>query len=145
MSIKVRECRPWCDSQRQKINHQIQANDIMLIDVDGKNLGVVPLSQAIHRAHLQAMDLVQVSPFANPPVCRIMKQEDISVEFDRHAQRAADLQEARAAGQKAKELRFGHRIAEHDVQIKVRQLEKFLSKDKARVKARNTLRVSAAK
>jgi translation initiation factor IF-3 len=58
--------------QRARINQQIQATQVRLIDVDGEQVGIVPLEEAIEQASGKQLDLVEISPDAEPPVCRIM-------------------------------------------------------------------------
>ncbi|MCJ7738564.1 MAG: translation initiation factor IF-3, partial [Anaerolineae bacterium] len=53
-------------------NHQIRAPKVRLINVDGTHAGIIPLSQALAIANEDGLDLVEVSPSADPPVCRVM-------------------------------------------------------------------------
>lgn len=117
--------------QKQKIGHAIQAATVLLIDETGKNLGQRSLQEALRMASERQMELVQVSEFAVPPVCRIMPPGS-QLGIDRA--REAAKEEYRRTGQRTKEIQFGHRIAEHDVQTKVRQMEQFLQK-RCKVKA----------
>ncbi|MGB9621738.1 MAG: translation initiation factor IF-3, partial [Brevinematia bacterium] len=55
-----------------RVNEKIRVPEIRLIDVDGKQLGIVPTNEALKIAYEKGLDLVEVSPEAKPPVCRIM-------------------------------------------------------------------------
>ncbi|HEX8993710.1 MAG TPA: translation initiation factor IF-3 [Candidatus Paceibacterota bacterium] len=55
-----------------RINHQIRAKEVRVVGKDGENLGVLPLSEAIQRAQDVELDLIEISPNANPPVAKIM-------------------------------------------------------------------------
>ncbi|HOH81874.1 MAG TPA: translation initiation factor IF-3, partial [Candidatus Syntrophosphaera thermopropionivorans] len=57
---------------KERINEQITANKVRLIGADGKQIGIVSLKEALHRAEAEDLDLVEISPNADPPVCRIM-------------------------------------------------------------------------
>lgn len=106
------------------MNDRIRAREVRLIGADGAQLGIVPLDQALKAATEAELDLVEVAPQGQPPVCRVMdyakflyakaKQE----REQRHHQRHTQL----------KELRFRPQIDEHDYQTKFRFLEKFLKK-----------------
>ncbi|NLF02200.1 MAG: translation initiation factor IF-3, partial [Anaerolineales bacterium] len=57
---------------KYRLNHEIRAPEVRLIDADGNHVGVVPLSQALATARERELDLVEVSPGAEPPVARVM-------------------------------------------------------------------------
>ena len=58
--------------QGPKSNQQIRAIDVQVIGSDGNNLGILPLKKAIEAAKEEGLDLIEISPNANPPVCKIM-------------------------------------------------------------------------
>jgi translation initiation factor IF-3 len=58
--------------QGPKSNKQIRAIDVQVIGSDGNNLGILPLNKAIEKAKDEGLDLIEISPNANPPVCKIM-------------------------------------------------------------------------
>ena len=58
--------------QGPKSNEKIRALDVQVIGSDGNNLGVFPLKKAIEKAKEEGLDLIEISPNANPPVCKIM-------------------------------------------------------------------------
>ncbi len=97
---------------------------MLVIDIDGKPLGVIPLPEAIAAARKQNLDLVEVSPNANPPVCKIL-------DFGKYRYELAKKdKEARknSSATKVKELKFHMNIDEHDYQTKLRNAEAFMWK-----------------
>ncbi|MDP2798722.1 MAG: translation initiation factor IF-3, partial [Deltaproteobacteria bacterium] len=58
--------------KRVKINWQIRAKEVRLIGADGTQLGITPLEEALKTAEAEGLDLVEISPTAQPPVCRVM-------------------------------------------------------------------------
>lgn len=90
------------------------------------NKGKVSLQEALKQASLKGLSLIQVSQ-TDPPVCRISSSDKLEKEIeDRLSAKQRAKEEYKKTGQKTKELRFGHRIEEHDVKTKVGKLRKFL-------------------
>ena len=58
--------------QGPRTNHRIKSIDVQVINSHGENLGVLPLKKAIETAKAEGLDLIEISPNANPPVCKIM-------------------------------------------------------------------------
>lgn len=113
-----------------KINNQITAGSVRLIDERGTMLGVVQLSFALDKASLAGLDLVEISPKAEPPVCRIMDFGKYRYDSKRNLQKAKKKQ--KVAG--IKEIRLRPAIGEHDLNIKINQIKGFIAKgDKVRV------------
>ena len=104
-----------------------------VIDADGKQLGVIPTSQALAVAQQRGMDLVEVAPNATPPVCRIMDfGKYVYEEQKKHSH-------AKSTASKIKEIEFTARIELHDYETKLRHAEEFLhhgNKVKMRLKFR---------
>jgi translation initiation factor IF-3 len=117
-------------AKRINVNRRIRAREVRLIDAEGKQLGVVPLKQALETAQEQGLDLVEVAPHVSPPVCRIM-------DYGRYKyQQSKKLQEAkkRQTGYQIKEIKIRPRTGEHDVQVKLRHIRRFLEhRDKVKV------------
>jgi translation initiation factor IF-3 len=106
-----------------KKNHQIKAQEVRLIDSDGENLGVVDIRKAMSIAAEQGLDLVEVSPKANPPVCKVISWSKFQYEQKKKEK------EARKNKQKEmKEFRFGTTIAEGDKQRQLSRAREFLDK-----------------
>lgn len=92
----------------------------MVIDAEGENLGVMKTSDALRMAQEQDLDLIEVSPLANPPVCRIMNLGKWQY-----------LQSQKVKKQKTldvKVVRLSFKIGEHDRQVRINQTSKFLAK-----------------
>jgi translation initiation factor IF-3 len=117
----------------QRINGEINAPEIRLVGVDGEQLGVVPLAEAVAKAEAAELDLVEIAPTAKPPVCRIM-------DFGKFKYREAKKQhEARLKLKQiqVKEVKFRPGTDEGDYNIKLRNLIRFLGEgDKAKITLR---------
>ena len=93
-----------------------------LIDANGDNLGSMPLEEALSRAADSGLDLVEVSPKSNPPVCKIMDYGKYRYEQSKRAKIAKKRQKS----VKVKEIRMRPKIAEHDYQFIKRHIERFI-------------------
>jgi translation initiation factor IF-3 len=103
---------------------------VRLIDAEGNQVGVVPLREALETAETSGLDLVEVSPNVNPPVCRVM-------DYGRYKyQQNKKLQEAkkRQSVYQVKEIKIRPMTGEHDLQVKLRHIRRFLeNRDKVKV------------
>ncbi len=95
---------------------------VRVIDFEGKQLGILPIAEALSEAVKAGMDLVEVAPNSNPPVCRIMDYGKFRY------QQSKKMQVARksAATVQIKEIRMRPKIDEHDRGIKLRKVKEFL-------------------
>ena len=93
-----------------------------LIDVDGEQLGVVLTSDALDRAEESGLDLMEVAPNSDPPVCKIVNYGKLKYEEKKKLQNSKKKQHVI----KVKEIRFRPRIGEHDLMTKVNMGRKFL-------------------
>ncbi len=111
------------------VNDNIRARLVRLISVDGKQLGILPVNQALRVAQEEGFDLVEVAPDSDPPVCRIMDYGKFKYEASKRDQ------EARKKGRsvQVKEIKLRPHTGEHDLGFKIKNLKKFLEK-KNRVK-----------
>ena len=120
-------------AQRPPINENITAREVRLIGPDGEQVGVVSIQEAIAAAEEAKLDLVEISPDAAPPVCRIM-------DYGKHIFEKKKQQAAARKNQKQiqiKEIKFRPGTEEGDYQVKLRNLIRFLSEgDKAKVSLR---------
>lgn len=105
-----------------KLNHKIQAREVRLVG-DNVEVGVYPLSKAISMAEEQELDLVEISPNADPPVCKIVDYKKFLYEQKKKKKE----QKANAVKQEVKEIRFGPNTDEHDFEFKLKHAERFLS------------------
>ncbi len=108
---------------KTRVNNQIRAKEIRLIDNEGKMLGIVSVPEALRMAELRELDLVEISPNANPPVCKIMD----FAKFVYEQQKREKVQKKQQSSQQLKELRFTARTASHDFNFKVRHAREFLT------------------
>lgn len=105
-------------------NHNIRVEQVRLIDSDGTMLGVKPVAEAIALAKEQELDLVEISPNAEPPVCKILDYNKYVYEQEKKNKDAKKKQSKVTL----KELRIKSRIAAHDLEVKLHQIEEFLKK-----------------
>lgn len=120
-------------TKEARINESIKVKEVRLISSDGKQLGVVEIDKALKRAENQELDLVEVAPTAKPPVCRIMDYSKYKYEQSKRAKEARKKQKT----VDVKEIKFKPKIEEHDYQIKLNHIRKFLkNKDKVKVNLR---------
>lgn len=129
--IDSRRC-PIAKKQQDttNVNSQIRAEEVRIIGSDGEQIGVLPLQEALERAGERGMDLVEVSPNAKPPVCKIMDYGKFKY------QRTKQLQEAKKKqkGYQIKEIKVRPKTEAHDLETKVRNIERFIGKkDKVKV------------
>lgn len=102
-----------------------------LIDQDGKQVGVLPVLEALRIARQSDLDLVEVAPGAKPPVCRLLNYGKFVYERAKKEKQARKSQRA----VEIKEIRMRPKIGEHDLAYKVRRVRKFLA-DGAKVRLR---------
>lgn len=116
-----------------RLNEEITGREVRLIDQDGEQMGVVSLIQARRLAEDAELDLVEISPNAKPPVCRIMDYGKYRFEQAKKQQEAKKKQKQI----QVKEVKFRPGTDEGDYQVKLRNLIRFLSEgDKAKVTLR---------
>ena len=113
-----------------RVNDRIRAREIRVVDVDGSQLGVMTPPEAIERAADQGLDLVEVAPNAQPPVCRIMDYG--KYKYEQKKKKGAGKAKAHAATMK--EVKVRPRTDDHDLEFKLRNARKFLTEgDKVKV------------
>ena len=110
--------------QGPKANERIKALDVQVIGSDGNNLGVMQLKQAIHQAKEEGLDLIEISPNANPPVCKIMDMGKYKYDLQKKANQAKKKQ--KVVSLKVIKLRPGTEI--HDYNFKIKNAKKFITK-----------------
>ena len=104
---------------------RIRVPEVRLVDEEGKQLGVMPTRQALELAEERGLDLVEVAPTAQPPVCRIMDYGKFKYEATRKEREARRENRARASNE-VREVRFKTRIGEHDRIAKTRLVRRLL-------------------
>lgn len=111
------------------VNERVKAREVRLIDDEGKQLGIIPTSEALKVAKERGLDLVEVSPKTVPPVCKIMDYGKYKYQL---AKKAAEAKKKQTVIQ-IKEMKLGLKIDEHDLGFKIKHIRGFLD-DGAKVK-----------
>ena len=120
-------------AQRPPINENITAREVRLIGADGEQIGIVSIQEALANAEEAKLDLVEISPDAEPPVCRVMDYGK-SI-FEKKKQQAAARKNQKQI--QVKEIKFRPGTEDGDYKVKLRNLIRFLSDgDKAKVSLR---------
>ena len=115
--------------QGPKSNQQIRAIDVQVIGSDGSNVGILPLKKAIEVAKEEGLDLIEISPNANPPVCKIMDMGKYKYDLQKKTNIAKKKQKVVAL----KEIKMRPGTDVHDYNFKVKNAKKFLvNKDKVK-------------
>lgn len=116
-----------------RINRQINAPSIRLIDQNGGMLGVVAVAEGIRLAEQAGLDLVEISPTAKPPVCKILDYGKYRYEAQKKAHEARKKQKVI----QIKEIKLRPTIDKHDLDIKLKHVMEFLEEgDKVRITLR---------
>ncbi len=107
------------------MNDRIRVSPIRLIDEDGEMIGVVDIEDALNRAREAELDLVEISPEASPPVCRILDYGKFRYEQSKKEK----AQKARSKTLEMKEVRLGRsmKIDPHDIEIRLNKARQFLT------------------
>ena len=112
-----------------RINHQIRVEKVRVVDAEGEMMGVMSVREAIGIAEQQGLDLIEISPNAEPPVCKIG-------DIGKHRYEIQKKEAAARKNQKVvltKELKLRPGIEEHDIQVKLRSARRFFEEgDKVR-------------
>nr|WP_207692683.1 translation initiation factor IF-3 [Desulfonema limicola] len=112
------------------MNRQIRAREVRVIDPDGNQIGVVPTHKALAAAGDFGLDLVEISPNASPPVCKIMDYGRYKYEQTKKQQEAKKKQSTF----QVKEIKVRPKTDDHDLEVKMTRIRKFLEKkDKVKV------------
>ncbi|MCK5097735.1 MAG: translation initiation factor IF-3 [Desulfobacteraceae bacterium] len=107
------------------VNNQIRAEEVRIIGSDGEQIGVLPINEALERAGESGMDLVEVSPNAKPPVCKIMDYGKYKYQQTKQKQEAKKKQK----GYQIKEIKVRPKTEAHDLETKVKNIERFIDKN----------------
>ena len=110
--------------QGPKANERIKALDVQVIGSGGNNLGVMQLKQAIHLAKEEGLDLIEISPNANPPVCKIMDMGKYKYDMQKKANQAKKKQKIVSL----KEIKLRPGTETHDYNFKIKNAKKFITK-----------------
>ena len=105
-------------------NNRISSPDVQVIASDGENLGVMNTNEAISMAKNQGLDLIEIAPNANPPVCKIMDMG----KYKYDAQKKANLAKKKQKIVSLKEIKMRPVTETHDYEFKVKNAKKFIAK-----------------
>jgi translation initiation factor IF-3 len=116
-----------------RINEEIRAREIHLIDKDGANRGNVTVAEALQLAQEAGLDLVEISPNATPPVCKLLDFGKYKYQEQKKAAEARKKQKV----VEVKEIKFRPMIDDHDYDVKMRSMKRFFEEgDKVKVTLR---------
>jgi translation initiation factor IF-3 len=117
-------------TDKTNINQEIRAKEVRVIDPEGNQLGILPTYRALAAASDFGLDLVEVSPNANPPVCKIMDYGRYRYELTKKKQEAKKKQ----SSFQVKEIKVRPKTSDHDLNVKIGHIKKFIEKkDKVKV------------
>ena len=120
-------------TKRVRRNEELECNEVRVIDSKGEQAGVMPLIEAIKMAKDEELDLVEVSPNAKPPVCKILDHGKFKFEAQKKAAKARKKQKVIDI----KEVKFRPNIDTNDFNIKIKNVIRFLSSgDKVKITLR---------
>ncbi len=130
MAIPQRDPRGGTGNRDARTNRRIKAREVRVIGPEGEQLGVLPVEQALARAQELGMDLVEVSPMAKPPVCKIMDYGKFKY-LEKKKQNEAKKKQVVV---QLKEVKLRPRTEEHDYDVKIKKVREFLKEaNKARI------------
>lgn len=116
--------------EKTSVNKGIRASQVRVIGSDGAQIGIMPIEEALQIAGGEDLDLVEVSPDAKPPVCKIMDYGKYKYELTKKKQEAKRKQRS----SQIKEIKVRPKTDDHDLKTKVRHIAKFIAKnDKVKI------------
>ncbi|RKG79610.1 MAG: translation initiation factor IF-3 [Myxococcaceae bacterium] len=126
----IREQKSRGPNRDQRTNRRIRAREVRVVGANAEQLGVMPIEAALKLAQEQGLDLVEVSPMAKPPVCKIMDYGKFKYE---EKKKASDAKRTQVVIQ-LKEVKLRPKTEEHDYEFKVRNTRRFIEEgNKAKV------------
>jgi len=130
MRISHKRKKPEINDKLYFFNEKIIAPEVRVLDSENNNLGVMKTGEAIRKAFELEMDLVEINPKAEPPVCKIMNFG----QFQYQQEKTARIKKAHQKEIKTKCVRLSIRIGAHDLEIRKRQTIEFLNNgDKVKI------------
>ena len=106
-----------------RTNEKIIASEVRVISSSGKQLGIISIREALNHAEDEGFDLVEVSPDANPPVCKIIDYRNLKYKEQKSKKEAKKKQKTI----EVKEIKIRPGISKHDYEVKIRALSKFIA------------------
>ncbi len=111
--------------KKYRANDRIKSPQIRLIDENGQNIGIVDTEEAREMAQDRGLDLVEVSPLANPPVVKIVDYSKLKYQEEKERRK----EKAKQKKVEIKGIRLSLRISDHDKEVRIKQAERFLKQD----------------
>lgn len=112
--------KPQSKNSEPRVNNKITAQTIRVVDEEGSQLGIMSLQEALEKSESMDMDLVEISPDANPPVVKIIDYGKWKYKKDKVEQKSSKEKKT------TKEVRFSIAISENDLKTKINMVQKFL-------------------
>lgn len=124
---------PTVQKDGPRVNEEIRVREVQLIDQDGTNHGSVDIQSALEKAAEAGLDLVEISPNTDPPVCKILDVGKYKYQAQKKAAEARKKQKV----VEVKEIKFRPMIDDHDYEVKMRSMRRFFDEgDKVKVTLR---------
>lgn len=120
------------DNKELRVNEKIRIREVRLIDENGHQVGIVPTVEALDRARSLNLDLVEVAPQSRPPVCKIIDYGKYKFQMDKKMRDAKKVQKK----QELTVLTMSPVINDHDLDFKLRHIERFLKNGKVKITIR---------
>ena len=115
---------PGNEDNAPRVNNEITSPQVLLVDENGVKVGITNTADAIRMAHEQSLDLVEVAPLAQPPVCRIMDYGKYRYQLQKKEKDARKKQKV----QELKEIKMRPKIDDHDFDFKTKAVRNFLER-----------------
>lgn len=107
-------------AREPRIGRRIRAREVRVVEASGEMLGIMPIAQALDKAQEQGLDLVEINPNANPPVCKILDYGKFKYE------KSKQQRGTKKPKNEIKEVKFRPKIGEHDLCFKVKHARRFI-------------------
>jgi len=121
--------KPFFNKPKNRINEAIRVPQVRVVDEKGLQLGVMEITEAIKLARERSLDLVEITASVNPPVCKIIDYGKFLYQKEKKAREQSKTHKV-----EVKNIRLSFNIAQHDLEMKAAQAQRFLEKgDRARV------------
>lgn len=124
ISSLIMQKRYKAPEKRLRLNNQIRVPEISVIDDTGKQLGIMPVHEALKIADTKGLDLVEIGPTAKPPLAKIMNFGKYMYQKEKKGQNS----KGKSAANEMKTVRLGFRTEIHDIMVRASQADKFLKK-----------------
>lgn len=121
-NYRRRRAKPKDTGRKFRINKQIRANEVRLLDEEGAMIGIIPTREALQMAEEKEFDLIEINPKSNPPVCKMMDYNKFKY------QQSKANQANKQKKNEMKTLRVSVRVSPNDLNVRAKKAEQFLEK-----------------